>query len=158
MKLKSVFNTQQIPIALAITAGLVVAIVLILKLGPGGDNTNDTANNTNQSASQEPAPTPSVTDPGNQQTTPTTATTVTITADGFSPASITIAKGTTLTWRNSDSTPHAVDSPSGATGPHSPQLGPNSSFSYSFQKAGTYTYTDPTNPSRTGTVVVKDVE
>lgn len=155
--IKSVFNAQQIPIILAVTAGLVVAIVLILKLGPAADNSQADKTDTSQAAT-EPAPTPSVTDPGNQQTAPTAATTITIGANGFTPAAITVAKGTTLTWTNSDTAAHAVDTAAGKTGPHSPQLAPKSSFSYSFQAAGTYIYTDPTNPSHTGTITVKEVD
>lgn len=129
---------------------------LVAQFGPSSTNsTRDRkTNSTTDPEASTPPPAPSVTDPGNQQATPSAATTITITADGFSPASITIAKGTTLTWRNGDTNPHAIDPASGSSGPHSPQLMPGESFNYSFQQPGTYTYIDALYPDHRGTVTV----
>jgi plastocyanin len=153
---KSISTTldRQLPLIIAGVVGLAVLVFMVIQFGPFS-NKNDTNSQqgNSQSAADEPAPTPSVTDPSNQ-TTPTAATTITITADGFAPAAITIARGTILTWTNADSVAHAVDTTASDGGPHSPQLGPKTTFSYSFQTAGTYTYTDPTNPTKTGTVTV----
>lgn len=155
MKRKPVWDSRQLMLAVSVVAGLVIIGVLITQFGPSSAGNKDKNSSTNSGRSdEEAAPTQSVTDPGNQQTKPTAATTITITADGFSPSLISVARGTTLTWTNADTSNHAVASTSDNGNLHSPQLAPKASFHYSFQKAGTFTYDDPFNPSHTGTVTV----
>lgn len=153
MKRKFVWNSNQLLWAISAVACLIIIVVLITQFGPSSAS-DDKSPSAGSQSDKEAAPTQSVTDPGNQQSKPSAATTITITADGFSPSSISIARGTTLTWYNADTSNHAVAATSDSINLHSPQLIPKASFHYSFQKAGTFTYNDPFNPSRTGTITV----
>jgi len=95
------------------------------------------------------------------KTTPVSVAAVTITKDGFVPATIQVKKGTAVTWANTDGATHQV-----VTDPHpghsnlkdldSDPLGQGDSFTFSFEKTGTYGYHDETNPLKfKGTVIVK---
>ena len=72
--------------------------------------------------------------------------TVTIQDYTFSPQTLTVKAGTTVTWVNKDSAPHtvtAVDSSAtdaGTTGLFDSQLGQGQTFTFTFDKAGTYFY------------------
>jgi len=83
---------------------------------------------------------------------------VTIVNYGFYPSTLTISKGTTVTWVNMDLVQHTVTSgseqaPTGLFDSH--ELNHTQSFSYTFNAAGTYTYYCDIHPSMTGTIVVK---
>jgi plastocyanin len=71
----------------------------------------------------------------------------------FNPASVTIAVGATVTWENQDSMNHNVIADDGSF--KSPDLGSGETFSFTFQKAGTYTYSCHIHPNMKGTVVVR---
>lgn len=88
--------------------------------------------------------------------------TVTISANGFTPQTIKIKKGQTIEWINDDSNSHQIASdpfPDHSTLPdlfvESP-LGKGESFSYTFEKTGTFTYHDQLKPAAfKGTVIVE---
>jgi plastocyanin len=71
----------------------------------------------------------------------------------FNPASVTVAVGTTVTWENHDGMSHNVIADDGSF--KSPDLGSGQTFSFTFQKAGTYPYSCHIHPSMKGTVVVQ---
>jgi plastocyanin len=71
----------------------------------------------------------------------------------FSPASITVAKGTTVTWVNEDSVNHQVVSDSGAVFT-STSLPKGGSYSFNFNNPGTYPYHCSIHPSMKGAVIV----
>jgi amicyanin len=76
---------------------------------------------------------------------------VTIAGFKFSPATLTVRVGTTVTWTNSDSAAHNVSG-----GPlHSPALNHGASYRHTFTKAGTYHYVCTFHPWMKGTVIVK---
>lgn len=74
----------------------------------------------------------------------------------FSPAMITVKKGTTVTWTNKDSTTHTVTESDGQSGPASGDVTPGSTYSYTFNTAGTYQYHCSIHPEMIGTVVVTE--
>jgi plastocyanin len=78
---------------------------------------------------------------------------VTIQNFSFSPASITVTPGTTVTWTNKDTTAHTVTADSG-TGPNSSQLQPNQTYTFKFDQAGTYAYHCSIHPQMKASVVV----
>ena len=79
--------------------------------------------------------------------------TVTMKGFMFTPASITVAAGTTVQWKNLDGEPHTVV---GIEEPfRSGALDQNDSFSFKFSKPGTYRYACSIHPQMTGTIVVK---
>jgi plastocyanin len=74
--------------------------------------------------------------------------------NAYNPASITIAKGTTVTWINKDATVHTVTSGSLFD---SGDITQGKSFSHTFNSAGTYSYycTYHRSMGMTGRVVVQ---
>lgn len=88
-------------------------------------------------------------------------TTVTISASGFTPQTVTIKARDSVTWTNSDSTNHTVNSdphPSHTLYPILNQVGrmaASDKKSLAFPTAGKFTYHDHLNPQFTGTVIVQ---
>ena len=72
----------------------------------------------------------------------------------FSPASITINVGDTLTWTNSDTAPHDVTTTSGPVPIHSATLTTGQSWSYTFTTPGTYRYICSIHPDMQASVTV----
>jgi plastocyanin len=58
----------------------------------------------------------------------------------FSPSSLTVHVGDTVTWTNHDQAPHDVTTTSAPVAIKSSMLSTGQSFSYTFQTAGTYSY------------------
>jgi len=83
---------------------------------------------------------------------PVAASSVTIKSFAFSPASITVKVGTTVTWTNQDQDAHTVTDKGGAFG--SQALNTGASFKFTFTKPGTYNYLCTIHPFMTATVVV----
>jgi plastocyanin len=71
----------------------------------------------------------------------------------FSPATLTVAAGTTVTWTNRDDIPHNVVSTDKVF--KSKVMDTDEKFSYTFTKAGSYSYFCSIHPHMTGAVVVK---
>lgn len=80
---------------------------------------------------------------------------VTIKNYAFSPMSIKVKVGTTVTWTNDDSIRHTVTADEGE-GPKSDLFGKGETYSYKFTKSGTFTYHCQPHPYMHGTVVVTD--
>lgn len=71
----------------------------------------------------------------------------------FSPATITVTVGTTVTWINRDDIPHKVVSNDDVF--KSKVLDTEEKFSYTFSKAGDYPYFCSLHPKMTGKVIVQ---
>jgi len=71
----------------------------------------------------------------------------------FSPTPLTVKAGSTVTWTNKDDEPHTVVSDTGVF--KSGGMDTNDSFSYKFDKPGTYHFTCSIHPRMVGTVVVQ---
>jgi plastocyanin len=71
----------------------------------------------------------------------------------FAPTSMNVAAGSTVTWTNRDEEPHTVVSESGLF--RSAALDTNESFSYRFEKPGTYRYSCSIHPRMVGTIIVQ---
>jgi plastocyanin len=87
---------------------------------------------------------------------------VSINASGFIPATIEVAPGTQVTWTNSDKSSHQVAADPYPKNDSIPGfnsnmvLNSNESFSFTFEKAGTYRYHDNMHPlDLHGIVIVK---
>jgi plastocyanin len=80
---------------------------------------------------------------------------VTIDNFAFGPAAITVAPGTKVTWTNRDDEPHTVVSAADPRVFKSGALDTGDSFSFTFDKPGTYQYFCSIHPHMTATVVVK---
>jgi len=71
----------------------------------------------------------------------------------FSPATITVAAGTSVKWVNHDDIPHNVVADDKSF--KSKVLDTDEQFTYTFTKPGTYTYFCSIHPKMTGKVVVQ---
>ena len=71
----------------------------------------------------------------------------------FQPMSLTVKAGSTVTWINKDEEPHTVASDSQLF--RSGGMDTNESFSFKFDKPGTYRFTCSIHPQMTGTVIVR---
>src|SRR5215217_7781534 len=78
--------------------------------------------------------------------------TVSIKNFAFNPPNTTVSAGTTVTWVNNDQTAHTVTANDGAF--DSGTLQPGQSYSFAFDKAGTYAYHCNIHPDMTATVTV----
>ncbi len=71
----------------------------------------------------------------------------------FGPATVTVTAGTTVTWINRDDIPHTVVSADSVF--KSKALDTDEKFTYTFSKAGTYSYFCSLHPKMTGQIVVR---
>ena len=71
----------------------------------------------------------------------------------FSPETITVAMGTTVTWYNNDSAPHTVTTREPLF--NSGRLSRNETFSYVFEQRGTFEYYCSIHPYMAGKVIVE---
>jgi plastocyanin len=71
----------------------------------------------------------------------------------FAPTAMTVAAGSTVTWTNKDDEPHTVVSDTGLF--RSGAMDTNESFSFKFDKPGTYHYACSIHPRMIGTVTVQ---
>ena len=139
---------------------LVALCALILLAACGGGSTA-TGNGT--------TPTTATTPTTGTTSTPTTATqvsngqTVMITTDSsgsfaFSPATLTIKTGTTVTWKNTTAAAHTVTSDDGKSfdsGTSNPITAQTGTFSFTFTKAGTFAYHCAIHPFMKATIIVQ---
>lgn len=79
--------------------------------------------------------------------------TVNIYGSGFSPKSVTVTEGDTVTWVNRDNVNHQVYGDKGKF--VSAIIKPKGAFSFTFRAAGNYGYSDELHPRLRGSVVVK---
>jgi plastocyanin len=81
--------------------------------------------------------------------------TVVIDNFAFGTGTITVQRGTTVTWTNQDDEPHTVVSADDPKLWKSPALDTDDHFSFTFNDPGTYKYFCSIHPRMQGTVVVK---
>lgn len=75
----------------------------------------------------------------------------------YSPQSLTISNGQSVTWTNLDTRDHTVISADSAPAPFSsPNLAPGASFTRTFTTPGTYPYGCSYHPRMSGTITVKN--
>jgi plastocyanin len=73
----------------------------------------------------------------------------------FLPNSLTVPIGTTLTWINKDSEVHTVTADNTPPTFKSPGLDTDDKFSFTFNKAGVYSYHCSLHPHMTGKIVLQ---
>jgi len=115
-----------------------------------------------KTAPSQNTPTPQQQVAAPQQTAPSSdakvaptaaAANIEIQSFAFSPSTLTVKKGTTVTWTQKDSVPHTIVSDNGAF--ESPQLSNGQTWSFTFNDAGTFAYHCSVHPSMTATIVVE---
>ena len=140
-----------------ITALVLLASGTLLLAACGSTSSTSTSTPT-ATTGQTPIPTPTT----SQGSTPTSTTSsggnsVRIIDSGgtyaFSPDTLTIPKGTTVTWANTTFAPHTVTSDNNAfTG--SSDISPSQTFQMTFNTAGTFTYHCEIHAYMKATIVV----
>lgn len=111
---------------------------------------------TTQTGTENSSPTQSTTAPQNESK----EAAISVTANGFEPATLTIKTGTNVVWTNNSGDNTTVNSDNHPTHLRFPFLNLGSfdngkTASVVFEKAGTYFYHDHLHPERTGTVIVQ---
>ena len=71
----------------------------------------------------------------------------------FAPTSMTVTAGSTVTWTNKDDEPHTVVSDTGLF--RSGAVDTDETFTFKFDKPGTYHFTCSIHPRMIGTIVVE---
>jgi plastocyanin len=71
----------------------------------------------------------------------------------FTPLSLTVKAGATVTWANKDDEPHTVVSDTGLF--RSGAVDTDETFTFKFDKPGTYQFTCSIHPRMVGTIVVQ---
>ena len=90
---------------------------------------------------------------GNNNGDSTSATAVSIAGFKFSPATLTISNGATVTWKNNDSAPHTVTADDNSF--TSATLNQGDTYTHKFTAAGTVNYHCSVHPMMTASVVVQ---
>lgn len=120
---------------------IILIIIIAVYYGLRKNNTANTA--------------PAATDTTTQTTvnTPTTQATdqVSIIDSSFSPSTVTVAVGSTVTWTNNDTMAHSVV----VDGVVSPTLQTGQTFTHTFSVSGSFDYHCGIHPSMTGSVIVQ---
>lgn len=80
-------------------------------------------------------------------------TLITIKDFDFMPMTVSVPVGTTVTWKNLDGEPHTVVSPDGVF--RSKALDEGDSFSFKFDKPGTYKYLCTIHPKMVASITVQ---
>ncbi len=80
--------------------------------------------------------------------------TINISNFSFSPSSITVAAGDTVSWRNDDNAGHTVTSDTGNE-LNSPLLSQRQTYTHVFRNAGTYPYHCTVHPAMRASVAVQ---
>jgi amicyanin len=84
----------------------------------------------------------------------TPATAISIDNFTFTPPTMTVKAGTTITWTNKDDIPHGIAATGNAFA-KSKALDTDDSYSFTFTTPGTYQYFCYIHPHMTGTIVVE---
>src|SRR6476620_9939707 len=83
----------------------------------------------------------------------TSPTAVQIDNFAFAPATLTVAAGTTVTWKNEDDSPHRIGDKNGTF--KSAALDTDDTFSHTFAAPGEYPYICTIHPYMAGKIIVK---
>lgn len=143
----------------------ILLIILIIVVGGGallfGDDNNETAQVTPPPASPTPTPLPTPSPEPTPTPNPVSAKVVTYTDAGYSPKTIEIAVGETVTFKNNStegmwtaSNPHPSHTTYSAFDAKR-EMTLGESYSFTFTQVGTWRYHNHVNPGHTGTVIVK---
>ncbi len=149
------------PVAVAILA-LATALISLSTLRGGQTDQAAPSATTNVDlaalAKQGPLAVPLYQGLAQEQAAPAAASTSTKSVEAmgykFTPASLSIAVGDTVTWTNHDTAPHNVVVTDGPEKFTSPTLQTGQTFSHTFTQAGTYSYYCSIHPDMKATITV----
>lgn len=134
---------------------LPIVVIVLIVLGAGAYLLTKNGKNDDMTPSANTTDT-SQTPTTNSITQPATANAITIANMSFSPNTISVKKGTTVTWTNQDSANHTVTETDGKDGPMSQNLAKGETYSFTFTTVGTFAYACSIHPSMMGSVTVTE--
>lgn len=120
----------------------------------GGSNTQNSGTNSNSAASN-PNGNSATTPQSGTATSPAATDAVTITDYAFTAKTITVKKGSAVTWTNKGAVQHTITGDSDNT-IHSQPLNTGDTYTYTFSATGTYAYHCSFHAGMTGTVIVTE--
>lgn len=144
-------NNKGIFIGVAVLAVIAIGAVVVMVSSSGSKSGSSYGNNSSQGATDTSKP---------KDTTATDtskaveANTVTIQNYAFDAPVIKVKVGTAVTWTNKDGVRHNISPDSGTTLPEGKLIAKDETYSYTFDKAGTFKYHCTPHPYMKGTVVV----
>lgn len=97
---------------------------------------------------------PGCTDSGGPSSCTSSSTQICLTSASFNPSTLTVASGTTVTWRDGSNLSHTVTSNVSATESFDADISPGGTFSRQFTTAGDYGYHCEIHAGMTGTITV----
>jgi len=131
---------------------IVLSALLASSLVLAGCSLTGGNQNTAPNSSQSNEPSTSVSPSQNQAQSPAaTSNAVSIKSFAFNPGTLTVKKGTTVTWTNNDAAPHQIKS---ATF-NSASLSQGQNFSFTFNEVGSFDYSCAIHPSMLGKIIVQ---
>ncbi|MDB5160889.1 MAG: blue (type 1) copper domain protein [Candidatus Saccharibacteria bacterium] len=139
-------------------AAIVAVIIIAAGIGVAISRHNKNNNSNNPATTQSTSTTQSSNTQSstNSGPVPTGANEISIINMNFSPASISVKKGTTIKWINQDNIPHTATENDGKNGPSSPQLAHGETYSFTFNEVGTFHYHCSIHPNMTAVVTVTE--
>jgi plastocyanin len=151
--------TPRVPFRLA-TLGLIALVASGLAVAGCGTPTTTVGTAPTATTAPTVAPTNTVPAPTTPPSGPQAAVSVTgsggaYSSFGFSPSSLSIKAGTTVTWTDKTDAPHTVTSDAGDPAAFNGSLGGNgATFKFTFTTPGTYNYHCNIHPYMTATITV----
>lgn len=134
----------------------IIAVIVVVVLAAGGwlmFDQNKSTDKTNTGSATESNTNSSI--PSQDQSVVSTGS-IDIKNMMFTPPQISIKKGGTVTWTNNDSVVHTVtDDLTDVGGPSSTDIQPGSTYTFTFNKTGSFQYHCTYHPSMRGTIVVE---
>lgn len=142
---------------LIILAAIAVPAVLIAIALTSGKSEAPTANSSEQTNTTQKTTSNTDESDTSANATDTKDSSVEIKNHAYSPATITVKVGTTVTWTNQDGVRHdVVATNASADAPSSELLARGESYSFTFNKPGTYDYYCTPHPYMKGKVIVTE--
>jgi plastocyanin len=139
---------KKILILVAVVVVVALAGFLLMKKDKKSNNPSTSSTNSSQTQNNN-----STSGANNQTSSQSSVNNVDINNFAFSPAELTVKKGTTLTWTNKDSSPHTVTSTDNGK-LDSKTLDQGESYSFTFNEVGTFNYKCTFHSSMMGKVIV----
>jgi plastocyanin len=134
---------------------IIILAIIIGGIAIAAKNNNNNSDNSSKTPQNTAPSSPSNTSNNTPAPPSSSASSVTIQNMTFTPASISVKKGTIVTWKNNDNLAHTVTADSGK-GPNSSTVSPGDTYSFTFTKVGTFKYHCSIHPDMHGTVTVTE--
>ena len=128
----------------AVIGAIVVVVVAVVLIMNGMKSSDDSMGGMNMSGSTQ----------SSSAAQAVATDSVKIKGFAFSPATIRVKAGTTVTWTNDDAVAHTVTEEDGQMGPKSSRMNAGDTYHFTYTKKGTFHYKCDIHEDMKGTVIV----